>query len=152
MKKICLLICLVCFLGGIFVNHVYASDANSSNSLQVRTDDSSSSGRLRSGPPPEAYAACKGKQAGATASFVNPRGETLTGTCEQEGSQLVLRPDRNKGQAGAVHHGPPPEAYKACEGKSAGSTSQFVNPRGETVTGTCANENGKMVLRPNFKK
>jgi two-component system, OmpR family, heavy metal sensor histidine kinase CusS len=44
--------------------------------------------------------------------------------------------------------GPPPEAYRACEGKSAGNVSQFVNPRGETVKGTCEEEQGRMVLRP----
>lgn len=44
--------------------------------------------------------------------------------------------------------GPPPEAYQACEGKSAGSTSQFVDPRGETLKGICEEENGKLVLRP----
>jgi hypothetical protein len=109
-------------------------------------------GGSKYGPPPEAYAACKAGKAGDTASFVNPKGETITGTCEQEGNQLVLRPDRNKGQSGGKRKGPPPEAYKACEGKSAGSTAQFVNPRGETVVGVCQDENGKMVLRPNSKK
>ncbi len=44
--------------------------------------------------------------------------------------------------------GPPPEAYQACQGKSAGSVSQFVDSRGETLKGTCEDENGRMVLRP----
>ena len=44
--------------------------------------------------------------------------------------------------------GPPPEAYKACEGKTVGSVAQFVDPRGETVSGTCEQEEGKLVLRP----
>jgi heavy metal sensor kinase len=48
--------------------------------------------------------------------------------------------------------GPPPEAYKACEGKSAGSSAQFVDPRGETVKGTCEEEDGKLVLRPDLRK
>jgi hypothetical protein len=65
---------------------------------------------------------------------------------------MVLRPTHPKGQSGVKKHGPPPEAYKACEGKSAGSASQFVNPRGETVKGTCAEDNGKMVLRPDSNK
>lgn len=61
-------------------------------------DDVSSQepGRRRHGPPPEAYTACEGKNAGDTAQFVNPRGETVTGTCEQEGDRLVLRPDHPK--------------------------------------------------------
>jgi hypothetical protein len=45
------------------------------------------------GPPPEAYTACEDKSAGDTAEFVSPHGDTVTGTCEQEGDQLVLRPD-----------------------------------------------------------
>jgi hypothetical protein len=48
------------------------------------------------------------------------------------------------------HQGPPPEAYSACEGKSAGDTAEFVSPRGETVTGTCEMErdSDRLVLRP----
>ena len=46
------------------------------------------------------------------------------------------------------HHGPPPEAYTACEDKSAGDTAEFVSPRGDTVTGTCEQQGGRMVLRP----
>jgi hypothetical protein len=47
------------------------------------------------GPPPEAYCACEDKNAGDTAEFVSPRGDTVTGTCEEErdGDRLVLRPD-----------------------------------------------------------
>lgn len=45
------------------------------------------------GPPPEAYTACEGLSAGDTAEFENPRGDTVTGTCEEEGDRLVLRPD-----------------------------------------------------------
>ena len=46
------------------------------------------------------------------------------------------------------HHGPPPEAYTACEGKSAGDEAEFVSPRGDTVTGTCEEEGDRLVLRP----
>jgi hypothetical protein len=48
------------------------------------------------------------------------------------------------------HQGTPPEAYCACEGKSEGDTTEFVSPRGDTVTGTCELErNGdRLVLRP----
>jgi two-component system, OmpR family, heavy metal sensor histidine kinase CusS len=48
--------------------------------------------------------------------------------------------------------GPPPEAYKACEGKKLGSTAQFADPHGETLKGTCEEENGKLVLRPDANK
>ena len=43
---------------------------------------------------------------------------------------------------------PPPEAYRACAGKKEGMTAQFVDPRGETIKGTCEKENGRLVLRP----
>ena len=55
-------------------------------------------GRRAQGPPPEAYTACEGKSAGDTAEFVSPHGDTVTGTCEQRGDLLFLRPDN-----------PPPE-------------------------------------------
>lgn len=58
-------------------------------------DDSSSGeqGRRRQGPPPEAFTACEGKNAGDTAEFVSPRGDTVTGTCEERDGRLVLHPD-----------------------------------------------------------
>jgi len=46
------------------------------------------------------------------------------------------------------HQGPPPEAYEACEGKSAGDTAQFVSPHGDTVCGTCVQEGDRLILRP----
>ena len=54
--------------------------------------------------------------------------------------------DPERGRRG--QHGPPPEAYTACEGKNAGDTAEFVSPHGDTVTGTCEQEGDKMVLRP----
>jgi hypothetical protein len=51
-------------------------------------------------------------------------------------------------ESGRRHHGPPPEAYTACEKKSEGDTAEFVSPRGDTVTGTCEQEGGRLVLRP----
>jgi hypothetical protein len=109
---------------------------------------SQKSGRRHHGPPPEAYTACEGKSAGDEAQFVSPRGETVAGTCEQEGDRLVLRPDRSKRNSSGQHHGPPPEAYTACEGKSAGDAAEFVGLRGNTVTGTCEQEGDRLVLRP----
>jgi len=55
-------------------------------------------GRRHQGPPPEAYTACEGKNAGDTAEFVSPHGDTVTGTCEQVGDRLVLRPDNPPGK------------------------------------------------------
>jgi two-component system sensor histidine kinase CpxA len=48
--------------------------------------------------------------------------------------------------------GPPPEAYSACEGKSAGDEAQFARPRGEMVTGTCEKEGDRLVLRPDHSE
>ncbi len=106
----------------------------------------------RQGPPPEAYSACEGKKAGESSSFTDHRGETLTGSCEQENGRLVLRPERNKGQGGERRQGPPPEAYTACQGKKAGEVSQFVDPRGETLSGNCEQEGDRLVLRPDRRK
>jgi len=57
-------------------------------------------GRRRHGPPPEAYTACEGKTAGDAAEFVSPRGDTVTGTCQQQGDRLFLVPDNPP-----PHHG-----------------------------------------------
>jgi hypothetical protein len=64
MKTINMLMCLLLITGGI----AYAQQGGSNF-----------------GPPPEAYAACKAKKAGDSATFVNPKGETITGTCRQAG-------------------------------------------------------------------
>ncbi|HKI49833.1 MAG TPA: hypothetical protein VKA69_10935 [Desulfobacteria bacterium] len=56
--------------------------------------------------------------------------------------------DSEEQRPGGRHHGPPPEAYTACEGKSAGDTAQFESPRGDTITGTCVQQDDRMVLRP----
>lgn len=46
-------------------------------------------------------------------------------------------------------NGPPPEAYQACAGKSAGSRSEFASPHGDKLQGVCENDgHGKIVLRP----
>ena len=46
-------------------------------------------------------------------------------------------------------HRPPPEAYTACEGKSAGAPAEMTTPQGDTLTGTCGTDRaGQLVLRP----
>jgi two-component system sensor histidine kinase CpxA len=62
----------------------------------------------RQGPPPRAYSACEGKSAGDEAQFISPRGETVTGICEQEGDQLVLRPNHSRADSDGRRQGPPP--------------------------------------------
>lgn len=133
MKLVITLICLLFLMG------------TSSYGGQKSPDSQEGS---RFGPPPEAYKACEGKAEGVTAQFKNPEGETITGTCRIADGRLVLRPDRTPGNPREGRRGPPPEAYKACEGKGAKSEAQFTNPHGEIVKGTCEDENGKMVLRP----
>jgi len=152
-KKLSLVSALVCIASMSLAFPVFAE--NGTQSLGHRYDqqasgqnNSPSQGR-RHGPPPEAYTACESKNIGDSAQFVSPNGETVEGTCEQEGDRIVLRPnDRPKGNARGRHQGPPPEAYTACEDKNAGDSAQFASPRGKTVTGTCEEENGKLVLRP----
>ena len=119
-------------------------------------------GRRRHGPPPEAYKACEGLNVGDSAEFVSPRGDKVTGTCEQYGDQLVLRPDNHRGRSagnknanihsGRSQFGPPPEAFTACEGKNAGDTAEFVSPRGDTVTGTCEQQGDRLVMRPDHSR
>jgi len=49
---------------------------------------------------------------------------------------------------GGRRQGPPPEAYTACEGKSAGDKAEFVSPRGDTVTGVCKQNGDRLFLVP----
>jgi hypothetical protein len=115
---------------------------------QASGENSSSSQGRRQGPPLEAYTACESKSIGDSAQFISPNGETVTGTCEQEGDRIVLRPNNRPKNDRTRDQGPPPEAYTACDDKNAGDSAQLTNRRGETVEGTCEEENGKLVLRP----
>jgi hypothetical protein len=49
-------------------------------------------------------------------------------------------------------HKPPPEAYKVCEGKTAGTAAQLTSPRGDVIKGVCRQMDGEMVLIPDFDK
>ena len=44
--------------------------------------------------------------------------------------------------------GPPPEAFAACEGKSAGDSVEFTGRRGETLKATCQEKDGTLVAEP----
>lgn len=77
-KKTSIIIALI----GIFV--LFASMGNEAFAQR---------GGRHQGPPPEAYTACEGKSEGDTAEFESPHGDIVTGTCEQEGDRMVLRPD-----------------------------------------------------------
>jgi len=43
-------------------------------------------------PPPEAYAACEGKQPGEAVRIRTPRGETIEAVCEKREGRLCARP------------------------------------------------------------
>jgi len=73
---------VITFIGILIAGNAFGSDSSGENRC-----------RGRRGAPPEAYAACEGKEAGDTAEFESPRGDTVTGTCVEEGDRLVLRPD-----------------------------------------------------------
>ena len=153
MKIIIVFFSLLFLMGGnAYSDQAAPRGAKGSQIRQGGGDESAPQGGPRFGPPPEAYKACEGKIAGSTAQFTGPDGETVIGTCRIADGRLVLRPDRPRGNSRDVRRGPPPEAYKACEGKSAGSSAQFASPRGETVKGTCEEEDGKMVLRPDDRR
>jgi len=153
MKIIPLLLCLLFLMGGSACGDQAAPrSAGGSQIRQAGGGEGAPQGGPRFGPPTEAFKACEGKTEGSTAQFTGPDGETVTGTCRRADGRLVLRPDRPPGNSRDGRRGPPPEAYQACEGKSAGSSAQFVNPRGETVKGTCEEEDGKLVLRPDHRK
>ncbi|HSW07135.1 hypothetical protein [Aquabacterium sp.] len=59
------------------------------------------------GPPPEAITACTGKTAGVKVSFKGRGGETMSGTCQLQGSTLAARPDGPPGGASAPMGRPP---------------------------------------------
>jgi hypothetical protein len=87
------------------------------------------------GPPPEALKACEGKSPGDTVEIQTPHGQMISGTCrEMQDGQLAAVPQG--GPQGRLS-GPPPEAFKACEGKKPGETVQIQTPRGDAVTATC---------------
>lgn len=48
----------------------------------------------RPGPPPEAFAACKGKAVGDTVTFSGRDGEQIEAVCKEIQGKLVAAPDR----------------------------------------------------------
>jgi len=40
-------------------------------------------------------------------------------------------------EGGRRHHGPPPEAIAACQGKAVGTQASFTGRGGRTITGAC---------------
>ncbi|MEM8561801.1 MAG: hypothetical protein AAGF57_06180 [Pseudomonadota bacterium] len=81
---------------------------SASNLANAVPDEQSSK---RSGPPPEALAACDGSAAGDSCSFTSPRGDSIEGSC------IVPRSD--KGLA-CKPEGGPPRDIQASSGSSDG--------------------------------
>jgi hypothetical protein len=153
MKAIAVLFCLLLLVGSsAYGDQATSQSTEGSGIRQGEGSGSTLQGGPRNGPPPEAFKACEGKAEGMKAQFTGPDGQTITGACRIADGRLVLRPDRPAENSRDGRRGPPPEAYKACEGKTAGATAQFVDPRGETMRGTCEEESGKLVLRPDANK
>ncbi|MCG8668023.1 MAG: hypothetical protein MI867_01295 [Pseudomonadales bacterium] len=77
-----------------------------SNSVAQPNDQ----GGDRRGPPPEAIAACQGKQAGEAVSFTTPRGDNLSATCLKMRGQLVAVPEghpkKRRPEQGQEHQPP----------------------------------------------
>lgn len=101
-----MIIVLIMLASVLFTTNSYAetSENETAYSQSCQSDNESSQNRRHRRPPPEAYSACEGKNAGDRAEFISPHGDRVTGTCEQEGDQLVLRPDtpptEHRGQGG----------------------------------------------------
>ena len=56
-------------------------------------NNNSPEGRQRREPPQEAINACDGKNAGDKVEFETPRGETVTGTCVNNGDLIFAIPE-----------------------------------------------------------
>lgn len=61
-------------------------------------------------PPQEAVDACHDKSEGASVQMTSPSGESLSGTCRQQGGVLAAVPERSGAPLGAG--GPPKDGIK----------------------------------------
>ncbi len=95
-------------------------------------------------PPPEAFTACSGKAENAECS-VTIHDQTIDGTCHAlPDKRIACRPNHPP-----PHHGPPPEAVKACSGKAAGAACTAPTPDGDKA-GVCeAGPDETVACRPN---
>lgn len=86
------------------------------------------------GPPPEAFAACKGSAAAANCSFVS-EDLNATGKCTEIRGKMLCRP-----QTGATK-----AALEACAKSDAGANCTWTNQRGVKIQGRCR-EKGPLKL------
>ncbi len=61
--------------------------------LSINANASNDSNK-RPGPPPEAFAACKGKAVGDTVTFSGRNGEKVAAVCKEIQGKLVAAPDK----------------------------------------------------------
>lgn len=54
----------------------------------------------------------------------------------------------DEGQERGGRRTPPPEAFAACKGQSAGTTVEITTPRGDTIKATCKQLDGQLVAVP----
>jgi hypothetical protein len=91
------LTCLILLLG--LAPAASAQDSSSGSSFDRPHADR--------GPPPEAYAACADKTAGASVTITLRDGRTVEGVCEQHGDRLAARPLQRPEHAPGDGGGPP---------------------------------------------
>ncbi|WP_339136025.1 MAG: hypothetical protein WGN25_19500 [Candidatus Electrothrix sp. GW3-4] len=75
---------------------------NTQQQQPPQTEPQNSNSNTRPKAPEAAYTACEGKKAGDEAQLTTSQGRTISGTCQQDGDRLFLRPQRpasaNNGQ------------------------------------------------------
>jgi len=65
---------------------------------------------------------------------------------------LPLTSCASEGGRDGRRQGPPPEAIKACEGKSSGDSVTFTGRRGESLKASCREIEGELAAVPEGKK
>ncbi len=71
------------------------------------------------------------------AALVLPAGAQSNSQPANNANQGVGPQGMPPGGPGGRHHGPPPEAVAACNGKAAGASCQFVDREGLNLSGSC---------------
>ena len=111
------------------------------------------------GPPQEAISACSGHSEGASCSFSSPRGDNISGTCDDTPDGMACVPEGGPqgmpgqgrqmgGGQNGQRRGPPQEAISACSGQSEQASCSFTTPRGDEVSGSCRNTPDGMACAP----
>jgi len=110
--------------------------------------NASNNSHKKSGPPPEAFTACQGKEVGDAVTFSGHNGENVEAVCKEIQDQLVASPDKMPPKCSDKRHGPPPEAISACKGKEVGDAIAFSGRNGENIEAVCKEIQGQLVAAP----